>query len=155
MKVLVAYDTVSPMKLTAKVAKTIEKTLKNKGIDVESLYIKDTGQITIKNYDCLIVGAPTIYFKATSGIIQFLNNLPNKEISGQLAASFDTQMQKWYSGNATKGIEKKLKKLGFKIIAPPLITYVEGKINQMQLIDGELEKTKNWAQELAKTIQKT
>ncbi len=154
MKILVVYDTVSPMKLTAKVAKTINEGLKDKGIDVESFFVNDVGQAINKNYDCMIVGAPTMYFKATSGIMRFLNNLPAKDYSGKLAAAFDTQLQKWYSGNAAKGIENKLKKLGFEIVAPPLITYVEGKPNQMYLKDGELEKTKNWAQEVANILTK-
>jgi hypothetical protein len=37
---------------------------------------------------------------------------------------------------------------------PPLVTYVEGKMNQMELKQGELEKTKNWAQEATKTLSK-
>jgi flavodoxin len=152
MKVLIVYDTISPMKITAKVAETISDILKDKGIEVESFFVKDVDQTTIKNYDCLIVGAPTMYFRASSGIMQFLNSLPDKGFSGQLAAAFDTQMQAWWSGNAAKSIEKKLKKLGFEIIAPTLIAYVEGKTNQMQLKDGELEKTKNWAQEVAKVV---
>jgi hypothetical protein len=44
--------------------------------------------------------------------------------------------------------------LGFEIITPPLVTYVEGRMNQSQLKEGELEKTKNWAQEVAKTLSK-
>jgi flavorubredoxin len=155
MKVLVVYDTVSPMKITAKVAETIGEALKDKGIEVDSFFVKDVAQTTIKNYDCLIVGAPTIYFKASSGIMQFLNSLPDKDFSGQLAAAFDTQMQTRFSGNATKSIENKLKRLGFEIVAPPLIAYVEGETNQMQLKDGELEKTKNWAQEVAKAVLKS
>jgi flavodoxin len=154
MKVLVVYDTVSPMKITAKVAETIGEALKDKGIEVESFFVKDVDQATIKNYDCLIVGAPTMYFKASGGITQFLNSLPDKDFSGQLAASFGTQMTIRFSGNAAKGIEKKLKELGFEIVAPPLIAYVVGKINQMQLKDGELEKTKNWTQEVANTVLK-
>lgn len=154
MKVLIVYDTVSPMKITAKVAETIGDILKDKGIEVESFFVNDVDQATIKNYDCLIVGAPTMYFRASSGIMQFLNGLSDKDFSGQLAAAFDTQMQMWWTGNATKGIEKKLKKLGFEIVAPPLIAYVQGKTNQMQLKDSELEKTKNWAQEVAKAVLK-
>ncbi len=152
MKILVAYDSVSPMKLTAKVAETIGKVLKEKGIEVESIFVKNAGQTSIKNYDCLIVGAPTMYFRATSGIMRFLKSLSDKDFSGQLAAAFDTQLQKWYSGNAAEGIEKRLKKLGFKIVAPPLITYVEGEKDNWRLKTGELEKTKNWVQEVADTI---
>lgn len=154
MKVLVVYDTVSPMKLTAKVAETIGGVLKDNGIQVDSFYVKDVDKTTVKNYDCLIAGAPTMYFRASSGIIKFLKSLPSKEVSGKLAAAFDTQMQVWFSGSAVKGIEGKLKGLGFRLITAPLITYVEGKTNEMYLKEGELEKTKDWAQTIAEMISK-
>ena len=154
MKVLIVYDTVSLVKMTAKVAETIGGVLKEKGIEVDSFFVKNVDQATVKNYDCLIAGSPTMYLKASSGIMQFLNSFPDEQFSGKRAAAFDTQWQSRLSGNATKGIEKKLQNLGFEIITPPLVTYVEGKMNQSQLKEGELEKTKNWAQEVAKTLSK-
>jgi len=154
MKVLIVYDTVSPLKVTAKIAQTIDAVLKEKGIQVDSFFAKNVDHATIKNYDCLIVGSPTISLRASSEIMKFLNSFQDREFSGKLAAAFDTQMQGRLSGNAAEGIEKKLRKLGFEIIAPPLVAYVEGKMNQMQLKEGELEKTKNWAQEAAKRLTK-
>jgi hypothetical protein len=53
----------------------------------------------------------------------------------------------------TGWIEKKLKKLSFKTVMPPLVTYVEGKINEMQLKKGELEKAKKYAEDLANKLQ--
>ncbi len=152
MKVLVVYDTVSPMKLTAKVAEAISGALKDKGIQVDSFYITDVDKTIVKDYDCLIAGAPTMYFKASSGITKFLKSLPKKEFSGKLAAAFDTQVQSRFSGSAAKGIEGKLKGLGFRLITAPLITYVEGKQNEMHLKKGELEKAKDWAQTIAETL---
>jgi len=73
--------------------------------------------------------------------------------SGKRAAAFDTQVQMIISGNATKGIEKKLKKLGFTVFKQPLVVYVESKAkNVWQFKPGELEKVKTWAQEAAKTL---
>jgi len=86
--------------------------------------------------------------------MQFLNGFSDKEFSGKSAAAFDTQLQGRITGNAAKGIEKKLKSLGFGIIAPPLVAYVEGKMNEMQLKGGELDKAKNWASEVAKALSK-
>jgi len=148
------YDTVSPMKLTAKVAETILETLKEKGIEVDSFYIKDIDPATVKNYDCLIAGAPTMAFRASSGIMQFLNGFSDMEFSGKMGATFDTQMQSRFSGNAAEGIRKKLEKLGYRMITPPLVAYVAGKTNSMQLKEGELEKAKNWAQEVANALSK-
>jgi flavodoxin len=152
MKVLVVYDTVSPRKLTMKVAETIGDVLKDRGIEVDSFFVKNVGLATVKSYDCLIAGSPTMYFRATSGIKQFLNSFQDKEFSGKLAAAFDTQLKGRFYGNAAKGIEKKLKKLGFEIVSPPLIAYVEGKTNQMHLKEGELEKAKKYAEDLANKL---
>ncbi|HKZ94446.1 MAG TPA: hypothetical protein VJ249_07700 [Candidatus Bathyarchaeia archaeon] len=85
--------------------------------------------------------------------MQFLDKFAKDEFSGKIAAAFDTQLQRMMSGNAAKGIEKKLEKLGFKIIMPPLITYVEGKnVYEMYLKEGELEKAKKYAEELANKL---
>jgi len=154
MKVLVVYDTVSPMKLTAKVAETISGVLKDKGIQVDSFYVKDVDNAIVQNYDCLVAGAPTMYFRATSGITKFLKSLPSKEFSGKNAAAFDTQLQYRFSGSAVKGIEGKLKGLGFRLITTPLITYVDGKMNEQHLKEGELEKARDWAQTVAETLSK-
>jgi flavodoxin len=152
MKVLIVYDTASPLKMTAKVAETIGGVLKEKGIEVDSFLVKDVDHATVKNFDCLIAGSPTMYFRMSGGMMQFLKSFSNKEFSGKRGAAFDTQLQSRMSGNGAEGIEKKLKKLGFEVIAPPLVAYVEGKMNAMQLKAGELEKTKNWAQEVAKAL---
>ena len=154
MKVLVAYDTVTPMKLTAKVAEVIGEALKENGIAFDSILVKDVDKTTVKDYDCVIAGAPTMYFKASAGIMEFLNGFPEKTFSGKLAAAFDTQLQSRISGNGAEGIEKKLKKLNFEMITSPLVAYVEGKMNEMQLKAGELEKAKSWAQEVAKALLK-
>ena len=153
MKVLIAYDTVSPSKLTGTVAQTIKEVLKERGMEVDSLYVEDVDKSTVKNYDCLIAGGPTMGFGASKGIAQFLDSLPNTEFKGKRAAAFDTQMQMMMSGNATKGIEKKLKNLGFTIFTSPLVVYVESKgKNTWQFKTDQLEKAKNWAQEAAKTL---
>ena len=156
MKVLIVYDTVSPAKITATVAEIIGGVLKEKGFEVDSFFVHDIDKSVVKNYDCLLAGAPTMQFSATRGIIQFLDGLPNNEFSGKLAAAFDTQVQSWISGSAVKGIEGKLKGLGFRLVTSPLVAYVEGKLgkNEWHLKEGELEKAKNWAQEVAQTLSK-
>jgi len=151
MKVLIVYDSVSPMKLTAKIAETIAKMLEEKGIEVDSFFVKDVDKSMVKNSDCLIAGAPTMAFKASSGMMQFLNSLPSKEFSGKLAVVFDTQLQWRFSGSAVKGIEGKLRDLGFRLVTAPLIAYVGG---QADLKEGELEKAKKWAQTIAEALSK-
>jgi flavodoxin len=156
MKVLIVYDTVSPMKLTAKVAETISEALREKGIEVDSFYVKDVDRATVKNYECLIAGGPKMYFRASKGITEFFDGFQGKEFSGKFAAAFDTEQKSGMGtiGNAIKTMESKLAKLGFEIVSLSFRAYVEGKMNSMQLKEGELEKAKNWAQEVAKALSK-
>jgi hypothetical protein len=92
--------------------------------------------------------------KATGPILQFLDRFAKDEFSGKLAAAFDTQLQRRMSGNAAKGIEKKLRKLGFKMVMPYLVTYVEGtNVYEMHLKQGELEKAKKYAEGLASSLR--
>jgi flavodoxin len=154
MKVLIVYDTVSPARLTASVADAVSQVLKENGVEVDSFFVGDADVGKVKDYDCVIVGGPTMAFRMSHGVAQFLRRLPDKDFSGKPAAAFDTQVQSRMSGNAAKGINGRLEKLGFKMIAAPLVAYVEGKMNQYRLKDGELEKAKNWAQEVAKTLSK-
>jgi flavorubredoxin len=146
------YDTVSAKRNTEMVAKAIGEVLKEKGFDVDCLYVKDVDVAGVKNYDCVVAGGPTQWLKATGLIMQFLEGFAKNEFSGKFAAAFDTQLQVPLSGNAAKGIEKKLRKLGFRMVMPPLVTYVEGKMNEIQLKEGELDKTRKYAEDLAKAL---
>ena len=154
MKTLVIYDTTSANRNTEKVATTISDVLKSKGLDVDCIYVKEADPASVKNYNCVLAGSPTQVFRATAPIIRFLDEFAKNEFAGKTAAAFDTQLQARWSGNAAKGIEKKLEKLGFKIIMPPLVTYVEGKLQEVHLKEGELEKTKKYAQDLANKLHR-
>lgn len=154
MKVLVVFDSVSATKMTAKVAKTIAEAMKEQGVEIDCFFYKDVSPAAVRSYDCLIVGSPTMAWKPTKEIMQFLDSLATESSAGKLAAAFDTQIQMRISGNATKALESKLNELGFKLVSPPLISYVEGKTDRYQMKDGELDKAKVWAADLAKTILK-
>jgi flavodoxin len=147
------YDTTSVNRNTEKVAKAISEVLKEKGFDVDRLYVKDVDRASITNYDCVLAGSPTQAFRATRPIIEFLDGFSKNEFSGKVGAAFDTQVEWRISGNAANEIEKKLKKLGFRIVMSPLVAYVEGKIEVIQLKTGELEKTRKYAEDLAKKLQ--
>ena len=154
MKVLVVFDTVSPEKLTMKVAELIGATLQKKGFEVDSCFVKDVGKFVVGNYDCLLAGGPTMYLRASKGVMGFLDGLKGMEFSGKRAAAFDTQGEYRMSRNAAKAIDGKLHKLGFMIVAPPLVAYVEGKLNQMHMKEGELEKAKSWSLTVAEALCK-
>jgi flavorubredoxin len=152
MKILIVYDTTSAQRNTEKVATTISEVLKTKRHDVDCRYVNDADPANVKNYDCLLAGAPTQAFRATKPIMQFLGRLGKGEFAEKSAAAFDTQLQARWSGNAAEGIQKRLQKLGFKIIMPPLVTYVEGKMDIVHLKEGELEKIRKYAEDLASKL---
>lgn len=152
MKILVVYDTTSVNRNTEKVAKAMSEVLKEKGFDVDCLYVKDVDATGVRNYDCVLAGSPTQVLRATGSIMQFLDEFAKDEFSGKTAVAFDTQLQSRLSGNAANGIEKKLEKLGFKIVMSPLVTYIGAKMNEMRLKEGELEKAKKYAEDLAKVL---
>jgi flavodoxin len=132
--------------------------LKEKGFDVDCLHVRDVDPADVKNYDCVLAGSPTQWRRATGPVMQFLERFGKDEFSGKLAAAFDTQLQMPLSGNAAKGMEKKLERLGFKKVMPSLITYVQSKKdaegkNEIHLKEGELEKAKKYAEDLAKALQ--
>jgi flavodoxin len=155
VKVLIVYESVSLSQVTASVAEIIRGVLREKGVEVDSFPVADAGKAMVKDYDCLLVGAPTMAFRASQGIMKFLNGLSSEGFSGKLAAAFDTQSKSRLSGNAAKGIEGKLKSLGFTIVAPPLIAYIEGAgKGQWRLKEGEHEKSEKWAQDVAAVLLK-
>ncbi len=154
MKILIIYDTASVNRNTDKVAKAMKEVLKEKGFEVDCLYVKDVDPASVKNYDCVLAGSPTHWHRATGPVMQFLDRLGEGAFSGKLAAAFDTQFQMPLSGNAASGIEKKLERLGFKMVMPSLVTYVQSKkdvdgMKGLHLKDGELEKAKKYAEDLA------
>jgi flavodoxin len=165
LKILIVYDTSSKAwgaavapRNTEKVAKAMGEVLKERGFDVDCIYVKDIDPAVVRNYDCVLAGSPTQWRKATGPIMQFMDKFGRDEFSGKLAVAFDTQLQAPLSGNASKGIEKKLEKLGFKIVMPSLVTYVQSKKdadgkNEMQLKEGELEKAKKYAEDLANKLR--
>lgn len=152
MKVLVAYDTVSEQKVTGKVAEIVAAAIKDAGVPVESYFVGDDSHIDIKDFDCLVVGAPTMAWRPSERMKDFLAGLRKDDLSGKAAATFDTQLRSFVSGNATKHMEKSLVDLGLRMVSPPLISYVESENKAYRLKDGETEKARAWGRELAKTL---
>jgi flavorubredoxin len=152
MKTIVIYDTVSEAKVTGKVAETIVSCLTANGVPVDSYFVEDVAKANLKEYDCIIVGAPTMAWKPSTRMKGFLDGLKGNPISGNMAATFDTQLKSAISGNATKHMEKHLKDLGMNIIVPALLAYVETKDKKYQLREGETQHIMTWCKELAKAL---
>ena len=148
MKFVIVYDSVSKARMTEKVAVLIQDGLKEKGFEAEAVHVGNAAGIKVEDYDCLIVGSPTMAWKPTKETVKFLEGLKGKNLAGKCAASFDTQMKSFASGNANKALGSQLKELGFKVIGVPLQAYVKGGRDNYHLLDGESEKAKEWGKGL-------
>jgi len=154
MKFVIVYDSVSKARMTEKVAVLIQDGLREKSFEAEALHVSQATGIKIEDYDCLIVGSPTMKWRPTKETVKFLDGLKGKNVAGKSAASFDTQMKSFVSGNANKAMEDQLKELGFKVIGTPLQAYVKDGMKNPQLLDGESEKAKAWAMGVAEAAGK-
>jgi hypothetical protein len=119
-----------------------------------------------EGFDLLIVGGPTHQFglsrpdsrKGASseteeplisrgiGIREWIKGLP--KVTGDLAATFDTSIRKPnLPGSAAQGAQKRLKRLGYRIVIPAEIFHVEGTTGPIS--DGELERAREWGAKVA------
>jgi flavodoxin len=154
MKVAIVYDSVSSAKLTAKVAEVISKVLNERGLEVTSVPVGDAKHLKIEDYDALVVGTPTMAWAPTKPVKEFLDGLDASKVKGKKAASFDTQMRSFISGNANKAMEAKLKEKGLVIATPQLLAYVKSEKKVYHFLDGELQKAEEWAKGLADALGK-
>jgi hypothetical protein len=74
--------------------------------------------------------------------------------SGTPAAAFDTRMPGWsvFTGRASRGISRMLRRAGFRLIAPPASFIVDRK-NALQ--PGELVRARTWGRELGAKMAPT
>jgi hypothetical protein len=68
------------------------------------------------------------------------------------AAAFDTRLDKphWLTGSAARGIDKRLRRLGFRVIAAPESFFVTG--TSGPLADGEQDRGRRWGERLANQV---
>ncbi len=122
--------------------------------------------VSPEGYDLLIVGGPTHQFGLSRpdsregaasetgeplvsrgiGIREWLKGLP--KVVGDGAATFDTSIRKPnLPGSAARGAQKRLKRLGYRLVVPAKIFHVEGTTGPIS--DGELERAHAWGREIA------
>lgn len=120
----------------------------------------------VEGTDLLIVGGPTHQFGLSRpdsrkgaasetdeplvspgiGIREWIGSLP--KASGVGAATFDTSIRKPnLPGSAARGAQKRLKRLGYRIVVPAQIFHVEGTTGPIS--EGELERALTWGRTVA------
>jgi hypothetical protein len=123
--------------------------------------------------DLLVVGGPTHAFGMSRpgtrqsaaqqserglvsggiGVREWLGTLP-KDARHAAVATFDTRIAKpRLPGSAAAAAGKRLRRLGFRFVAPPMSFYVEGTTGP--LLEGEPERARRWGEELGAAIGAT
>ena len=143
MKTLVIFD--SNFGNTQRIAEVVAQELKAKAISISEFKHEDLSGVGL-----LIVGSPIIGWRPTEKMGKFLSSLKKDQLKGVKAASFDTRINIFFHGDATKQISAKLKGAGAILIMQPQFFYVKGK--EGPLAQGELERAKKWARSLNKEI---
>ena len=125
-KAIVIYDTLFGN--TKKVAEALAKGIKNHGVEVKCISIKDASIDDLEQYNLVAVGAPTHYLKASKPMKDFLSQLEgaSRNFAGKYGFAFDTRYDSFMAGSAAKYIEKKLDKIGLKMIRPRTSAIVRG-----------------------------
>ena len=79
------------------------------------------------------------------GVREWLARLQG--VPGVAAATFDTRIAKpRLPGSAARGAEKRLRRLGVRVIAPAASFYVDG--TKGPLLEGEQERARRWGEQL-------
>lgn len=141
MKSLVIYD--SNCGNTQKVAEVIADGLGAKAINISSISPSE-----LKIFNLLVVGTPIIGWKPTVGMQEFLSKLQSGQLSGIKATTFDTRVKLFIHGDAMGKVAKSLKFAGADIFTDPTPFYVAGSQAKPYLLNGEIEKAKEWARDI-------
>lgn len=170
MRTLIVYE--SMYGNTHTVAEAIARGIAPTGA-VATIPVSQASQEDVSAYDLLIVGGPTHVHgmsrdstrrgaveaaekpestltlepdAAGAGIREWFDGLPRGE---KAAAAFDTRIDKpaLVTGRASKGISKKLRQLGFTLVADPESFLVD---THTQVIENEESRAQRWGEMLAR-----
>jgi len=155
---IVIYD--SRFGNTKKLGESLELGLKEAGVRTDCFNSLDVNVPSLNQYDLICVGAPTEGFTASKPIKEFLEKLDSDNLSGKSFFAFDTKVSPGIFGSAAKYIEKELKKLELRAIAPHESAIVSttrdrGVINGATLKEGEGKKFEELGKEIGNSLALT
>jgi len=157
MKGVVVYDTSHGN--TQKIAETIAETLRESGVEADIFYVKEVKKLSANNYDLLVIGSPTKFGTMSFAIKFFLGKVKSEEWMNMPFAAFDTEnpenIEKARAENkewsAAEKIALKLKEKKMKQLLPVHKALVLGQ--KGPLVEGEVDRTKDFARELATKLK--
>jgi flavorubredoxin len=103
---------------TEKIAKSLETGLRERGIRTSCTDLVEANIESLKDFDLIAIGAPTYNQTAPQSMKLFLEKMRTTKLTGKVGFAFDTRRDHFLAGSAAKYIERRLKKIGLKIILP-------------------------------------
>ena len=144
MNALVVYH--SQFGNTEQVAEAIAGVLLAAGA-TRTLSAEQLTPADLQDVDLVVMGTPTHKMNLPQAVRPLFETLPKRILRGVHIAAFDTsyKMAAFLARfTAAKRIDRKLRKLGGKRLAPPETFHVEDN-HEGPLYDGEIERAKAWA----------
>jgi flavorubredoxin len=123
-KAIVVYDTVFGN--TERIAEALAMGLEQYGIVVDRVNVRRVDLDALSQYDLIAIGGPTHYLSASQPMMDFLDNLSATDFGDKYGFAFDTRIDYFFAGSASKYIEDKLEKLGLRILRPRGSALVKG-----------------------------
>ena len=169
MTALVVYE--SMYGNTAAVGEAIAASLRSHGLEVSSGPVTAIGPAEAAGAELLVVGGPTHahgmsrsgtrttaaedknyaypHPTVTPGLREWIEGLTPD--TGRRAAAFDTRIDKpvILTGSAARGIAKRLKHHGFRLVVEPECFFVS---TDNQLLENEIDHATTWGNEVAASI---
>jgi menaquinone-dependent protoporphyrinogen IX oxidase len=159
MKGIVIYDT--SYGNTQKIAETILETLKESGLEADFFKVNAVKNLSGKDYNFLVLGSPTKFGTMSFAVKSFLGKVKSEDWMNKPFIAFDTENpenierakaenKEW---SAAQKIAEKLEEKKMNQLLPVLKASVLGW--KGPLIEGEVERTKSYAKELATKLKET
>jgi menaquinone-dependent protoporphyrinogen IX oxidase len=157
MKGIIIYDT--SFGNTKEIAKTIQETLKESGLESDLFKVNEVKKLNAKEYDFFVLGSPTKFGTMSFAIKFFLGKVKSEEWTDKPFAAFDTenpenveqsriQNKEW---SAAEKIALKFKEKNMRQLLPVLKALVLGQ--KGPLVEGEIDRAKIFAMELAAKLK--
>jgi len=148
---VVIYDT--SFGNTEKIARSIASGLEQAGMEVDCIKASEVNPKGLRDFDLIVIGAPTQAFTASKPMKEFIDRLENVEgLVGKSFYAFDTKLPSRFSGSAAKYIESKLEHIGLQPARPRSSAIGRGSV--FKLDEGEERRFEKIGLELGADMNK-
>ncbi|MDA4124359.1 MAG: flavodoxin family protein [Thaumarchaeota archaeon] len=139
---------------TEKIARSLTAGLDKAGAKTTCVSTAGVRPDSLKDFDIIVLGAPTQAFSAAKPMKEFIESLGRVEgLSGKSFFAFDTKLPSHFSGSAAKYIESQLERMGLRVALPR--SSAIGRGGEFKLDQGEEERFEKIGIELGTLLKGT